>query len=124
MQIVFSKGRAAVAYVEQKLYSVYLIAYFLDTSDKLVTEYERVRIGKLEAVFYLVRGISVVKRNSECTRLEYTEVYGKPFKAVHQKYSDLITLLNAAAQEQICAPVSLFFKNAPGNLTAEGFSVA
>ena len=116
--VALREGGTVLTYVEPGLDALYARADLLNTSRKFRTEDNEIRVGKLKTVFDLVCGITVIQRNRQCTRLEDTEVNGKPFNTVHQKDGDLVTLLYASGQEQIGKTVCLFIEITPGDLAA------
>ena len=66
MQIIFCKCGTAVADIENQLYLVYIVADFFNAPDELVSEYKRICIRKIKAIFDLVRGVSVIERHGKC----------------------------------------------------------
>ena len=65
MQIIFRETRAAVADVEYQLHAGDLLADILHAADELRPEEERVDVGELKAVFYLLRRVAEVEGNGE-----------------------------------------------------------
>lgn len=121
MDVVLREARAAVADEEAQLDARYLVADVLDAADELGAEEERVDIRELEAVFNLLRGVAEVERHGYRAGLEYAEVDGQPFEAVHHEDGDLVALFDSAREQQVRAAVGLLVKDAPRYLAAVAF---
>ncbi len=119
VQEVLSKGRAVVAHVEQQLHAGHPVDALLHATDELRPEEQRVHVGQVGAVLDLVGGIAVVHGHHQRAGLEDAEVQRQPLQAVHQQYGHLVALFDAAAGEQVGAPVGLFVEHGPGDLPAE-----
>ena len=87
----------------------------LYTPCKLRTEYKNIRFCEINTIFNFIRCITVVKRNSKCTRLKNTKIYRQPLKTVHKKNCNLISFFYTTAKQQICKSVCFFIKFIPCN---------
>ena len=94
----------------------------LNTGRELGPENEHGNIRELGAVTDLIRGIAVVHRNCERAGLQNAEIYGQPFKAVHEQDRDFVAFFNAAGQEKIGEAVCLDIEFAPRHFPAVAFA--
>ena len=113
------EGGAVVAHVEAQPGAGNAVYDLLHAADELGAEDKGVGVGELEAVLYLVRGVSEVERHGEASGAQHAEVYGQPLKAVHEKDGHLVTLLEPAAEEEVREAVRLLVELAPRDLAAE-----
>ena len=116
--IVLCKGGAGSTEVDERASLSQLVGDCLDTSYEFVAEYENVRLGKLETVIYLVRGITEVERDCKRASLEYSEIYRQPIDTVHEKYRYLLALSYTVGDKHIGESVCLFVEDLPRDLAS------
>ena len=109
---------AALSDVEQQAVAAQLVRNRLDAPDEVAAEDDDIHLRQLGAVLDLVRIVPEIKRHGERARLERAEIDRQPLQAVHQQDGNLVTLFDAAAEQQIGEAVRLFVKNAPRDLAA------
>ena len=86
------KGRAVAARIKPHFYSRDPFDDLLYSSRKLRAEHDVVAVRLIEAVFYLIGGVSEIQRNRNSARFEYSEISRQPFKAVHHQNCNLVAL--------------------------------
>ncbi len=115
---ILCEGWRRSPYVEQKSALGQCVDDLLDATDELRSEDEDAHVGLIHAVLDLVGCISEIKRNSNCSSLQYAEINRKPVKAVHQKNAHLFTLCYTSGNEAVGNSVGLLIENSPGNFLA------
>ena len=118
------EGRAVVPDIEAQAHARHAVRNRLDAARELGPEHERVGVGEFEAVLDFVRRIAEIQGNRETARLQDAEVDRQPLQAVHQQNSDLVALLETAAEQEVGEPVRLHVELAPRDFTAEGIQRA
>ena len=99
--IALGKGGAILAHEEHAFDLVQLSEHGLHPAHELLAEHQHADVRKVQAILYLVRGVSVVEWDGDRARFQDAEIYGQPFQAVHEQHAHLLSPPEPVGKEEI-----------------------
>ncbi len=116
--IALRKGGAILAHKEHAFDLVQLSEDGLHSPDELLAEHKHADVRKVEAVFDLVCGISVIEGDGETARFQDAEIDGQPFQTVHEQHAHLLSPSEPVGEEKIGEFVRKSVELLPRHLSA------